>query len=138
MSAQDLFAGFSPEEEARMNAEAEQLYDPGLVKESQRRWKAAGPEGQKAILAEGRAVYEALAAAIPSGPASETAQALVERWRRSVEVFWTPSPQQLAGLTELYESDPRFKAKMDRVDPRLTGFLKQAVQVWLAKRSGKA
>lgn len=135
MSAQEIFKGFSPEEEARLSAEAEQLYDPEVVRESQRRWKAAGPEGQKAIMEEGQAVYLALAKAIPLGPQSPEAQALVDRWRRTVEVFWTPTPQQLTGLTELYESDPRFKMNMDRIDPRLTGFLKEAVKAWISRHN---
>lgn len=39
MSDQDMFAGFSDEQQAAYAKEAGELYDPELVRESNRRWK---------------------------------------------------------------------------------------------------
>ena len=43
MSDKQLFAAFSEEEQAEMEKEAMQLYDPEIVRESNRKFKALTP-----------------------------------------------------------------------------------------------
>ena len=96
MSEKQLFAAFSEEEQAEMETEAMQLYDPEIVRESNRKFKALTPAEKQAIFDEGNALYLALVAAIPQGPDSPDAQAGVERWRRHMDHFWTP-PRAIGG-----------------------------------------
>ena len=35
------------------------------------------------------------------------------------------------GLAEMYTTDARFKAKFDKIDPRLAEFMKEAVGVYV-------
>jgi MerR family transcriptional regulator, thiopeptide resistance regulator len=135
MSKKQLFAAFTEEEEKKYSAEAERIYDPVIVKASQKKWQAYTKEDKQRIGEEGNAAYEVIVAAIPLGPASPQAQAGVELWRKHMDYFWTPNLEQLVGLTELYISDPRFKTNFDKIDPRLAEFMREAVEVYV-KRNG--
>jgi MerR family transcriptional regulator, thiopeptide resistance regulator len=57
----------------------------------------------------------------------------VELWRKHMDYFWTPNPEQLVGLSELYNNDTRFKANFDKIDPRLAEFMREAVKVYVRK-----
>jgi DNA-binding transcriptional MerR regulator len=134
MSKKQLFGGLSPEQEAAFEKEAAQKYDPATVKASNKKWKEYTPAEKQQILDEGNAVYEDLVKALPNGAASSEAQACVERWRRHLAYFWVPNLEQLLGLADLYNDDPRFKANFDGFDPRLAEFMREAVKVYVANQ----
>ncbi len=138
MSQKQFFAGFSEEQQAAYEKEAMQLYDPEVVKASNRRWKSYPQAEKERILAEGSAIYEAILQAMPKGAESSEAQAGVERWHHHQQYFWSPSDEQLLGLGELYNQDPRFKANFDKFDPRLAEFMRAAIQVYVEKRQKSA
>ena len=133
MSEKGLFEGFSEEEQEKYAKEAEQMYDPEIVRESNRKWKAYSAAKKEAILAEGKAVYMDMVAAMPKGAASAEVQAVVERWRKHMDYFWTPNLDQLLGLAEGYSDDPRFKANFDKMHPNLAEFMREAVKVYVEK-----
>ncbi len=132
MSNQQMFSGFSEEQQEKYAAEAGQMYDPATVRESNRKWKAYGKEKQQQILDEGGQIYRDLIAAMDKGPASPEAQAGVARWRAHMDYFWTPSLDQLVGLAEMYSADPRFKANFDSMHPRLAEFMGEAVRIYVS------
>ena len=131
MSKKQLFAAFSDEEQEQYAKEAEQMYDPAIVKESNRKWKSYSAAEKSRIGDEGNAAYEAIVAAIPFGASSPQAQTGVELWRKHMDYFWTPNLEHLMGLAEMYTTDARFKAKFDKIDPRLAEFMKEAVGVYV-------
>ena len=133
MSEKGLFEGFSEEEQEKYAQEAEQMYDPETVRESNRKWKAYSAAKKEAILAEGKAVYLDMVTAMPKGAASAEVQAIVERWRKHMDYFWTPSLDHLIGLAEGYSNDPRFKANFDKMHPDLAEFMRKAVKVYVEK-----
>ena len=61
-------------------------------------------------------------------------QACIERWRRHMDYFWTPNLEQLLGLADLYNDDPRFKANFDKVHPDLAEFMRAAIGVYVENR----
>lgn len=134
MSKKQLFAAFSEEEQAKLEKEAEQMYDPALVKASNKKWKAYSAEEKQRIGEEGNQVYADLVAAMPKGAASPEVQAVIERWRKHMDYFWTPNLEQLERLADLYNTDARFKANFDQVDPRLAEFMREAVKIYVKKR----
>lgn len=134
MDNKQIFSGFTPEEEERYAREAEQMYDPETVRESNRKWKAYGKEKQQAILAEGKQIYVEMVAAMPRGAASPEVQALIERWRAHMDYFWTPNLEQLLGLADGYVNDPRFRATYDAIDPQLAEFMREAVRVYVESK----
>lgn len=134
MSEKGLFEGFSEEEQEKYAFEAEQLYDPETVRASNRKWKAYSAAKKESILAEGKSIYVDMIAAMPKGADSPEVQAIVERWRKHMDYFWTPNLEQLLGLANGYNDDPRFKANFDKMHPNLAGFMLDAVKVYVAKR----
>ncbi len=135
MSEEGLFEGFSEEQQEKYAKEAEQMYDPETVRESNRKWKGYSAAKKEAILAEGKAVYMDMVAAMPKGASSAEVQAIVERWRKHMDYFWTPNLDQLLGLAEGYADDPRFKANFDKMHPDLAEFMREAVKVYVEKHT---
>lgn len=134
MSKRQFFEAFSDEQQAEYEKEAAQKYDPATVKESQRKWKSYTDADKQRIGEEGNAAYTAILAGMPKGPDSPEAQAGIELWRKHMEYFWVPNDEQLLGLANLYNEDPRFKANYDKIDPRLAEFMREAVKVYVEKR----
>ena len=85
-------------------------------------------------MAEGKAVYTDMIAAMPKGAASPEVQAIVERWRRHLEHFWTPNLDQLIGLANGYNDDPRFKANFEKMQPGLAEFMREAVSIYVSNQ----
>ena len=134
MSEKQYFEGFTEEEQEKYALEAEQMYDPETVRESNRKWKAYSAAKKEAILQEGKAIYTDMIAAMPKGAGSKEVQGIVERWRKHMDYFWTPNLDQLLGLANGYNDDPRFKANFDKMHPQLAEFMREAVKVYVAKR----
>ena len=134
MSQKSYFEGFSEEEQEKYALEAEQLYDPETVRESNRKWKSYSTAKKESIMAEGSAVYQDMIAAMPKGASSVEVQAIVERWRKHMDYFWTPSLEQLLGLANGYNKDPKFKANFDKMHPKLAEFMFEAVKVYVEKK----
>ena len=132
MSQKGLFEGFSEEEQEKYASEAEQLYDPETVRESNRKWKAYSAAKKEAIMTEGKQIYQDMIAAMPRGASSAEVQAIVERWYKHMDYFWTPDLDQLLDLANGYNDDPKFKANFDRMHPNLAEFMLEAVKVYAA------
>jgi DNA-binding transcriptional MerR regulator len=134
MNAKGMFEGFSEEEQEKYAKEAEQIYDPETVRASNRKWKAYSPSQKENILAEGKKINTDLAAAMPKGAESKEVQALIAHWHQHMQNFWSPNDEQLLGLADQYNDDPRFKANYDKVDPKLASFMREAVKVYVKRR----
>lgn len=133
MTEQQLFQAFSDEEHEMYALEAEKLYDPQTVRDSNRKWKGYTKEKKDQILAEGNQIYLDVLKAMPLGAGSNEAQACIERWRRHMDYFWTPQPEQLIGLAETYNNHPGFKKNFDKIDPRLAKFMLEAVTIFVSR-----
>jgi DNA-binding transcriptional MerR regulator len=131
MEKAKIFSGFTPEEEEYYTAEAEKQYDPAIVRESSRKWKAYGSDKQKKILEEGKTIYLDIVAAMPLGPESTEVQRLVGLWREHMSYFWTPAVDQLIPLAENYAADFRFKKNFDAIHPGLAEFMGEAVRIYV-------
>jgi len=134
MNAKGLFEGFSEEEQKKYVQEAEQMYDPETVKASNRRWKAYSPAEKERILAEGKSIYTDLAKAMPKGASDPGVQAVIARWHNHLQYFWSPDDEQLLGLADLYNDDPRFKSNYEKVTPGLAAFMREAVKLYVKNR----
>jgi DNA-binding transcriptional MerR regulator len=133
MSQKQLFEAFSEEQQVEYEKEAMRLYDPAIVKASYKKWRSYSAADKQRIADEGNAVYQGFLEAMPKGPASPEAQIAVEAWRQHMDYFWTPNKEQLLGLANGYNDDPRFKASFDKIDPNLAAFIREAVKVYIKK-----
>jgi DNA-binding transcriptional MerR regulator/esterase/lipase len=72
MESEELFAGFSEEQQKKYEEEAHRRWGDHEVKESQKRWGSYSDEKKRQIMMEGRAVYLDLVKAMPAGPGSSS------------------------------------------------------------------
>ena len=131
MSPKGLFEGFSEEQKEEYARQAEQMYDPEIVRASNLKWKNYSAEKKQAILEEGKQVYHDMIAAMPKGADSPEAQAGVARWREHMDYFWTPNLEQLIGLATMYGQSSDFKANFDAMHPDLADFMREAVKIYV-------
>ena len=131
MSPKQLFEAFNDEQQAIYEKEAMQKYDPAIVKASNKKWKMYTAAEKQRILDEGNSIYQDMLMAIPNGASSPAAQACIKRWRQHLDYFWTPNDEQLMGLANVYNDDPRFKANFDKIHPDLAEFMRAAVKICL-------
>ena len=134
MSEKALFEGLSDEQQAEYEKEVMQKFDPATVKVSVKKWNSYTPAEKQRIAEEGDAAYRAILAAMPKGAASREAQAGIERWRKHIEYFWIPNDDQLLGLANGYNDDPRFKANFDKIHPQFAEFMREAVKVYVGSK----
>lgn len=134
MSEKMLFDVFNEEQQAEYEKEAMQMYDQETVKASNKKWKSYTTAEKQRIGEEGNAIYQDIIQAMPKGSASPEAQACIERWRKHMEYFWVPNDEQLLGLANHYNDDPRFKANFDKVHPDLAAFMRSAVSIYVENR----
>jgi DNA-binding transcriptional MerR regulator len=130
MSKEQLFAGFSEEEEKRYAEEARQLYGAREVDESYKRWNRYTAEEKDRIKAEGGAIYTDLAALTAIGPDSPEVQAVIARWHQHLRHFYEPGVARLRGLGRLYVDSPDFANRFRALHPDLPEFMREAITIY--------
>jgi MerR family transcriptional regulator, thiopeptide resistance regulator len=138
VNKRQLFEPFSEEKQQAYAQQAEVLYDPEIVRASQKKWKSYSTADKQRIADEGNTAYETILAAMPLGPGSSEAQAGVELWQRHMDYFWTPNLDQLLNLAEMYSISPDFKANFDKIDPNLAEFMGEAVKIYVERKKIKS
>lgn len=134
MSQKSYFEGFTEEEQEKYALEAEKIYGTETVRASNKKWKGYSEAKKETIMAEGSAVYKDMITAMPKGASSAEVQLIVERWRKHMDYFWTPNLDQLLGLANGYNIDPKFKANFDKMNPKLAEFMLDAVKVYVKNK----
>lgn len=137
MSDQQLFDVLSEEQQEEYRREAEERYDPAVVRASYQRWNRYSKEEKQRIGEEGNAVYQGFLQVIPKGSGSAEAQACVVAWLKHMAYFWSPNEEQMLGLAGGYVTDPRFRANFDKIHPELAEFVYEAVRVYVANLKQK-
>src|SRR5258706_345030 len=130
MNQNELFDGFSEEQQAEYEEEAVQRWGDS-VKESSRKWKAYSAEKKASIMAEGSAVYLDLVANLDKAPDNPIVQAIIARWHQHIRYFYEPTPEVLLGLANAYTDDPAFASFFAKIDPNLAMYFKQAVPIYV-------
>jgi len=134
MKNEELFVGFSDEEQERYVKEAEKMYDPQTVRDSNRLWKSYPKEKQQELLRQGGENMIKVAELIDRDPGDPAVQTLVAEWYAHMQNFWSPTLDQLVGLGELYTTDDRFKINYERVKPGLTDFYLRAIREYVDRK----
>lgn len=119
-----MFEGFEAEAKARWG-------HTDAYAESQRRTKRYTPEDWARMQAEQAAIYTDATALMAAGvaPTSDEARAVAERHRESIDRWFYPCSKEMhAALANLYESDDRFRANIDKHGEGLTAFLAAAIR----------
>jgi DNA-binding transcriptional MerR regulator len=134
MDEKGIFEGFSEEEQEKYAQEAEKKYNPEIVRASNRKWKAFSKAEKERILTEGKSIYTDLAKLITKEVSDPQVQAVIALWHKHLQYFWSPNDEQLLGLADLYNDDPRFKTYYEKAAPGLAGFMREAVRLYVMRR----
>jgi DNA-binding transcriptional MerR regulator len=134
MNPKNLFDGFTEEEEKHYEEQAMQMYDPETVKASYRKWRNYSTADKERIGSEGNTIYQDMIAVMEKDAESPEVQAIVARWHKHIEYFWSPNDEQLLGLGDLYNTSPEFFNNFEATKPGLAAFMKKAIAVYVKKR----
>jgi MerR family transcriptional regulator, thiopeptide resistance regulator len=129
MDMKEIFDGF---DSSLYEEEGKQRWGNGdAYKESQRRTKKYSEEDWKKVGAEQAAIYADAAVAKAAGkkPSDDDVMDIAERHRLSIDRWFYPcSVVMHLGLADMYESDQRFSANIDKHGPGLTMFLVETIR----------
>lgn len=135
MDMKELFDGFDP---AAHEKEAKARWgDTDAWKESQRRTKAYSKADWEELKREQAAIYDDAFRALSAGKAAtdDEAMDIAERHRLSIDRWFYPCDRAMhARLADLYESDERFAASIDRAGSGLTPFFVAAIRANAGRR----
>jgi DNA-binding transcriptional MerR regulator len=133
MPAEEMFDGFehNPYEE-----EAKQRWGDAVVEESKRRVGKLSREQAQQVQRDYAEVTEKVAELLRAGtPVEDPAvQEAVDGHYRWVSTFWTPNREAYTGLGNLYVDDARFTENIDKTQPGLAAYLRDAMAVYARAR----
>lgn len=132
MQSEEIFAGFSEEQQEEYAKQARQLWDPELVDQSMNRWKSYSKAKQQKILAEGRDIYQGIFDQMNQGQSydSPEVQERVAQWHQNIRYFYEPTIEVLRGLGQMYVDNPDFRATFEKFSPEFPEYLNEAIQVY--------
>ena len=136
MENQELFEGFSEEQQKEYTVEAAKLYGEKVVWDSQAHWESYSPQRKKEILQNGSQVITQITEAIEYGVGSPQVQALVTRWHRHIGNFYRCSYEVLDGLADLYMDSPEFYNNFKKGHPAMPEILSEAIHSYCRGKSG--
>lgn len=113
--------------------------DTEAYKESVRRVSALGKDGlSRAVRAQEDCAHAiALCMREGRGVEDEKVQSLVREHYEGLRAFYEPNLELYAGLAEMYVADARFARYYDDIAPGLSGYLSQAMGVFVKKEGGE-
>ncbi|MFA9380014.1 MAG: MerR family transcriptional regulator [Acetanaerobacterium sp.] len=99
--------------------------------ESTKRTASYNKEDWRRITEESDAIYDGFAAQMGGGPASPAVAQLVADWQAHITAhFYECTNEILAGLGEMYVSDPRFTENIDKRKSGLAQFMSDAIRLY--------
>ncbi len=130
MTDEELYEGFTPEQIERYTREANELYDPQIVAQANRRVRNMTKAQWQAVKAEGGAVTQQLADLMGMDPGDAAVQTAVARHYAWVDNFWHPTAESYRGLGQGYAEHPEFRAFYDKYRPGLADFMCAAMSYY--------
>ena len=139
MSDHEKFEGFKQalldENERNYGGEIRAKYGEDAIERSNAKVRGMTQEQYAEAERLSEQLNEVLKAAFEQGdPQSELARQACELHKKWLCLFWESySEQAHIGLVQMYVDDPRFTAYYDKIAPGCAQFLRDAVNLWLAK-----
>jgi DNA-binding transcriptional MerR regulator len=100
-------------------------------KESEKKTARYSQDDWARILKTSGEIYSGIAGRMDQGPEDREVQDAVARLRQHIsDSFYDCSPEIFRGLGDLYVSDERFTANIDKVAPGLARFLRDAINFY--------
>jgi DNA-binding transcriptional MerR regulator len=134
MDDKDMYRGFDPKKQAEHEAWIADKYGADKVADSKARMKDWGASDFQAMQADFDKLEAAMAKALTDGlPASSAhVQDLMRGWADWIAKTWgrTPTGESFAGLGQLYQSHPDFRARYEARTAGLTDYLAEAMRIY--------
>jgi DNA-binding transcriptional MerR regulator len=134
MDDKDLYKGFAPEKQAEYEAWITERYGADKVEASKARMKGWKAADFQALQGDFETLEAGMAKALIDGlPADSAAvQAIMRDWAQWIGRTWgrAPTGEAFAGLGQLYQSHPDFRARYDGRAAGLTDYLAEAMRVF--------
>ena len=131
MQPDDVTSMFEGFDHAQYEAEAKEMWGESEAwKESARRTKGYGKAEWEQIRRDWDAIYARLAELMREGAAPDDprCKGMVEAHRAHIDRWFYPcSPEMHAAVAEMYVSDSRFTANLEKVAPGFAQFLRDAI-----------
>ena len=103
-------------------------------KESARREKNKTSDEKAALMQKSDEIFKSFSKLIGTPPETPEAQALVEQWKNFITAeFYPCSNEILAGLGEMYVSDPRFTENLDKYGTGTAKFMSGAIKTYCSR-----
>ncbi len=136
MSKKEMFDAFDmseiEEHQRKYAKEVEEKYGASAAyQESKKRTAAYGADDWARIMKKANEIFGRVADLMDRSPSDPEVQKAVEDWRQHItESFYTCTPEILRGFGEMYVSDSRFTANIDKMKPGLAQFLSEAIGIY--------
>lgn len=134
LTKKDLFESFDmkaiEEHKAKYAAEVREKYGANAV-ESEKRTAGYSKKDWAEIMSKQGEIYSNIANNMDKGPADPLVQQYVAEWRSHItKYFYDCTPEIFRGLGDLYVDDERFTKNIDKTNPGLASFLRDAMHVY--------
>ncbi|MFD2170415.1 MerR family transcriptional regulator [Tumebacillus lipolyticus] len=135
MSEKELFEGFDmtplEEHKKKYSAEARAKYGDEVVEAAEKRTESYTKEDWAKITARQEANYAKIIAAMHNGPSDPQVQEAVADLRQTIiDYHYDCTLEIFRGLGDLYVADERFTANIDKYQPGLAAFLREAMHFY--------
>ena len=108
--------------------------DTDRFKQSQNRLKKYSKEDIEIINGQQAKIYKQLVLLMPKGTSDKQVQELVHQARLFISKYWYDcSLEAFAGLGQMYLTDDRFKAHLDKYGQGFAKFFSEAIKLYLNK-----
>ena len=113
-------------------AEVSEKYgDSDAYRQSCQRTARYSQDDWAKIMARGSEIFQKIAARMELSPAAPEIQKAVAEWRQHIsDSFYDCTLEIFRGLGDLYVSDERFTANIDKIKSGLAQFIKQAIDIY--------
>ena len=123
----DLYEGFAQEQVERYEREARELYDPELVKESERRIRKMSKTQWEGLKREGEEVTRLIAGLIDKPAGDPEVQTLIGQHHGWIERFYDAPAEVYRGLGELYAEHDDFRDYYNKYRAGLADYMRAAM-----------
>lgn len=127
LTDEELYAGFTKEQRERYEREVNTLYDPEIVKATNRRIRKMSKAQWQAVKDEGGNVARDIAAVADLPPDAPEVQARIARHHAWIENFYPANADGYRGLGQMYAEHDEFRAFYEQFRPGLADFMRTAM-----------
>jgi DNA-binding transcriptional MerR regulator len=136
MTKKDMFEPFDmkkiEEHQKKYAKEVKEKYGgTKAYEESMQKTASYKEDDWRRIQEKGENIYKRVIETMHKGPADEEVQQLVGKFRQYItDNFYECTPEIFRGLGDLYVNDSRFTKNIDKYQPGLAAFLREAMHIY--------